>query len=196
MLQLISRIVRALIARCQALAFSLRRLWIKICCPGVTLSGEGQKISAAVGVRATDGGQIIIGADCTLCRGLEIIAKGKVEIGDGTFIGAWGMIAASSASSITIGRDCLIAERVTIRDQDHETGRRDVPMRRAGFRSAPILIGDDVWVGAGAVILKGVTVGRGAVVAANAVVVRDVPPYQVVGGVPAVKISVRPGGND
>lgn len=59
------------------------------------------------------------------------------------------------------------------------------------MNSAPIVIGEDVWIAAGAVVLKGTTIGRGAVVAANAVVTRDVADYEIVGGVPAKRIGER-----
>ncbi|MCO6476121.1 MAG: hypothetical protein J5I94_05830 [Phaeodactylibacter sp.] len=61
----------------------------------------------------------------------------------------------------------------------------DLNNRQEPGRSAPIIIEDDVWLGARSIVLKGVTIGRGAVVAAGAVATRDVPPYTMVGGVPA-----------
>ena len=89
-----------------------------------------------------------------------------------------------SYSAVTIGNDCLIGEYVSIRDADHGT-EPGTPMRSQAHASAPIVIGDDVWIARGAVILKGVTIGSGAVVAANSVVNRDVEPNSIVGGVPA-----------
>jgi acetyltransferase-like isoleucine patch superfamily enzyme len=89
-------------------------------------------------------------------------------------------------STITIGDEVAISERVVIRDSDnHRIGDQE--------RSAPIHIGDRVWIGLNAVILKGVTIGDGAVVAAGAVVTRDVPPGSLVGGVPAkvIKEGIR-----
>lgn len=121
-----------------------------------------------------------------------ISQKGSINISDSVFIGAYTTI--TSKTSVTIGRNALIAERVTIRDQDHAIhGDVNIPINQSGFDVAPIVIGDDVWIGAGAVILKGVTIGRGAVVAANAVVNRDVAEYEIVGGVPAKHIGFRKG---
>ncbi len=79
---------------------------------------------------------------------------------------------------IEIGNNVIISENVMIRDSDNHAinGRK---------KSSPIIIEDDVWIGARAIILKGVTIGKGSVVAAGAVVTRDVPPYSLVGGVPA-----------
>lgn len=91
-----------------------------------------------------------------------------------------------------IGRDVLIAERVTIRDQDHEVrGSLDLPISQAGFRTAPVVIGDGAWIGAETVVLKSVSIGGAAVVAANAVVARHVDDFEIVGGVPAKRIGKR-----
>jgi len=80
---------------------------------------------------------------------------------------------------VVIGQDVAISSDVVIRDSDnHLLDGRD-------RRSAPIRIGDHVWIGLRATILKGVTIGDGAVVAAGALVIRDVPPAALVGGVPA-----------
>jgi acetyltransferase-like isoleucine patch superfamily enzyme len=81
--------------------------------------------------------------------------------------------------SITIGHRVAISKNVTIRDSDNHSidGAREI--------GAPVVIEDDVWIGLNAVVLKGVRIGAGAVVAAGAVVTRDVPPRSLVGGVPA-----------
>ncbi|WP_435011866.1 acyltransferase (plasmid) [Tundrisphaera lichenicola] len=81
--------------------------------------------------------------------------------------------------SITIGNRVAISKNVTIRDSDNHS------IDGAGEISAPVIIEDDVWIGLNAVILKGVRVGAGSVVAAGAVVTRDVPRNSLVGGVPA-----------
>jgi galactoside O-acetyltransferase len=62
-----------------------------------------------------------------------------------------------------------------------------------GERRGPIVVGDDVWIGANATVLRGITIGRGAVVGANSVVTRDVAPFSIVGGVPARVIGHRGG---
>lgn len=89
-----------------------------------------------------------------------------------------------SYASISIGDDCLIGEYVSIRDANHGTAAGQA-MRMQPHSSAPIVIGNNVWIGRGAVVLKGVQIGDGAVVAANSVVTRDVAPRTLVGGVPA-----------
>lgn len=183
--------IRACVSRMRPYVHRIRRTTIALTSPGVEFAAGGQGISAGVLLRASDGGRIVIACDCQLSRGLEIVAqRGSVVIGAGTFIGPWTVITAKTG--VTIGADCLIAERVTIRDQDHALlGPLEAPIAQAGFETAPIVIGDQAWVAAGAVILKGVTIGRGAVVAANAVVNRDVADFEIVGGVPARSIGKR-----
>ncbi|HVX15432.1 MAG TPA: acyltransferase [Pirellulales bacterium] len=112
--------------------------------------------------------------------------KPELVIGDGTFIGHDCDIGV--ASSIRIGRSCLIASRTCI--SDHDGHPLDATRRRAGLPTPreqvqPVVIGDDVWIGAGALILKGVTIGDRSVVAARAVVTKDVPADVIVAGNPA-----------
>jgi acetyltransferase-like isoleucine patch superfamily enzyme len=87
---------------------------------------------------------------------------------------------------VTIGLDVVISEHVTIRDSDNHSLDGQNP-------TAPITIGNRVWIGMNSTILKGVTVGDGAVIAANSLVNRDVPPQTLVAGVPArvVRRGVR-----
>lgn len=107
-----------------------------------------------------------------------------LRIGDGTYVGRFAQI--NAWRSVTIGRDVLIADRVFISDADHTFSNPETPIRLQGdsFLGA-VTLRDGCWIGIGAVILPGVTVGRNAVVAANAVVTNDVPDHTVVGGVPA-----------
>ena len=104
----------------------------------------------------------------------------NVEINDSCHIAA--------LESITIGNYVLIASHVYISDHDHgEITAEDLlkhPNQRA-LISSPVIIEDDVWIGEKATILKGVTVGKGSVIAAGAVVTKDIPPYSVAAGVPA-----------
>lgn len=130
-----------------------------------------------------------MGEHCRLGRGVFLeTCGGKLTLGAHVRVNAGGMIV--SYSSISIGNDCLIGEYVSIRDADHGT-EPGAPMRLQPHASAPVVIGNDVWIARGAVILKGVTIGDGAIVAANSVVNRDVPPGTIVGGVPAKVLKMR-----
>jgi acetyltransferase-like isoleucine patch superfamily enzyme len=128
-----------------------------------------------------------LGAHCRLGRDVFLDTNGgRIALGNHVRINAGSVLV--SYSSITIGDDCLIGEYVSIRDANHGT-HVGSPMRLQPHATAPIIIGNNVWVGRGAVILKGVHIGDGAVVAANSVVTRDVAPGTLVGGVPAKLIK-------
>lgn len=118
----------------------------------------------------------------------------NIEIGDDVYIGPNAVFLCSD-SAIEIGSKVMFGPGVMLIAGDHNTSvigsfMYDVKEKRPQD-DAPIVIGDDVWVGAGATILKGVKVGEGAVIAARAVVVRDVDPYSIVGGCPAKIIRRR-----
>jgi carbonic anhydrase/acetyltransferase-like protein (isoleucine patch superfamily) len=110
--------------------------------------------------------------------------KTTLRIGDGTYVGR--LVQINAWRSVTIGSNVLIADRVFISDADHNFADTNVPIRLQGdaFLGA-VVLRDGCWIGIGAVILPGVTIGRNAVVAANAVVTQDVPDCALVGGIPA-----------
>lgn len=111
----------------------------------------------------------------------------RVEIGDGSSFGDGGHI--TCINSITIGRGVRIGRKVFVTDNSHGTGERhelDTPPNlRPLYSKGPVVIEDNAWIGEMAAILPGVRIGRGATVAAGAVVTHDVPPYSLVAGVPA-----------
>lgn len=109
----------------------------------------------------------------------------KIQIGKGTFLNT--EVRFGAASSVEIGAKCQIATRVCFETVGHNLVF-DTEKNSRGTWSKPIKLGDRVWVGANVVILPGITVGEGAVIAAGAVVTKDVLPYTLVGGVPAKKI--------
>lgn len=110
---------------------------------------------------------------------------GSVRIGADVFFNRGCHVAAQHR--LTIGDRCLFGEQVSIHDEDHCFGAEyaTVPLAERPMRTRPVRIGSDVWVGAKAVITAGVTIGDGAVVAAQSVVTRDVPAHSLVAGAPA-----------
>lgn len=94
-------------------------------------------------------------------------------------------------AGLTIGDYCMIGGGVLICGVNHGYAIRGVPMRHQTFEAAPIMIGQDVWIGMGAIILPGITLGDGAIVGAGAVVTSDVPSGTVVHGVPARPVKSR-----
>ncbi|MEA2647442.1 MAG: hypothetical protein QOE92_2525 [Chloroflexota bacterium] len=108
-------------------------------------------------------------------------AEALIRIGDNVRLNGAGI---QAATAVTVGRDCILGS-CTIVDTDHHSVAVD--RRRPGARpaTAPVVIEDNVWVAGGAVILKGVTIGRDAVVGYGAIVTSDVPPGTVVAGNPA-----------
>ncbi|MCX9011226.1 MAG: acyltransferase [Candidatus Methanoperedens sp.] len=92
---------------------------------------------------------------------------------------------------LEIGNFVMVGNNATILSSNHGYTDLNIPMLRQSLKIAPVKIMDDVWIGANAVIQPGVTIGQGAIVAANAVVVEDIEPYSIVGGVPAKLIKKR-----
>ncbi len=134
---------------------------------------------------------IFIDSEVVLKKGANICAcndNAKISIGKRTTIGFYTFIYASDG--IEIASDCLIAPFVYIVDSDHsiESG---VNINTQPNITDKIKIEEDVWIATGAKILKGVTIGKGSVVAAGAVVKDDIPPYSIVGGIPAKIIGSR-----
>jgi acetyltransferase-like isoleucine patch superfamily enzyme len=135
-------------------------------------------------------GHATLGEYCRLGRNvyLETNEGGRIVLGDHVTVNTGTII--TSYSEVRIGNDCLIGEYVSIRDANHGAKIGD-PMRVQDHEFAPIVLEDDVWIARGCVVLKGVRIGQGAIVAANSVVTKDVPAYAIVGGVPAQFLRSR-----
>ena len=112
----------------------------------------------------------------------------QISIGDNSGIG----FRAHLSGRITIGRDVMMGHDCIIWTLNHGFDRCDIPMTEQGFYpEEPVTIGDDVWIGARVIILPGVNIGSHAIIAAGAVVSKDVPEWAIVGGVPAKVIKMR-----
>lgn len=117
----------------------------------------------------TSGGWIKIGKDCTVNSFAILYGNGGLDIGDGV----------------------RISPHVVITAMNHIYENPDIPIWKQGIKAKGIKIEDDIWIGAGAKILDGVTIGKGSVIGAGAVVTDDIPPYSVAVGVPARVIKKR-----
>jgi acetyltransferase-like isoleucine patch superfamily enzyme len=120
--------------------------------------------------------------------------EGSVKIGQNTYIQS-GCILNAFVGNIVIGDNCMIAPRCAFTPYQHSFAATDRPMREQPLTSkGDIILEDDVWLGLNALVMDGVTIGRGAIIGAGAVVTKDVPPYAIAGGVPARIIGSRKGG--
>lgn len=140
-------------------------------------------------------GSIRIGDHCRVFGTLQTQSGGEIQIGDHTCIYLNTQI--GSVERITIGSCVIISNHVHIYDNNNHPTDPDVrrkmcmegfdgdPWRWHHAEAKPIIIQDNVWIGEYAAVMKGVTIGEGAVIAAHAVVTKDVPPYTIAAGNPA-----------
>lgn len=146
----------------------------------------GKKVAIEVGPLA----HIYLDRWCWVGNRCKLRAHGGfIRIGSKSVLGE--EITFSAYEEISIGRECVIADRVMFIDFDHVTDDPEQAIRKQGLYSKPVRVGNNVWIGYGACILRGVTVGDGAIIGTNAVVTRDVPANAVVGGAPARVLRMR-----
>ncbi|TIP25785.1 MAG: acyltransferase [Mesorhizobium sp.] len=150
-----------------------------------TRFGAGAEIFNIHGDRS----RVSIGSDCHLDGHLQVFAhEGRIVIGDWFYLGAGSTVWSSDPTGIKIGNRVLVSSHVAIHDtnshpmdpkkrfaQTEAIWRTGHPRIDPGIRSAPVTIGDDVWIGTGAMIMKGVTIGDRAIISAGAIVRSDVP---------------------
>lgn len=120
---------------------------------------------------------------------VKIRAARNITIGKHTRINNYTIL--DGRGGLTIGDDVLIGFESLILSSSHRFSNPSIPIRLQGMESAPIKIGNDVWLGARVIILPGVTIGDGAVVGAGAVVTKNIPPLTIAVGVPARPIGRR-----
>jgi acetyltransferase-like isoleucine patch superfamily enzyme len=194
----------------------LRGSWLRLFLAeagGSILVGKGVKMSHAQHIKAK--GNLIV-EDYAEVQGMSLhglqfghrVSVGKfasirpgdyygkhlgegLAIGDNSNIGAYSYVGCSGF--ISIGRNVMISPRVSLYAENHVFEDTDRPMKEQGVRRGKIVIEDDCWIAANAIILSNVTVGRGSIVAAGSVVTKDVPPYSIVAGSPAQVIKSRLG---
>jgi acetyltransferase-like isoleucine patch superfamily enzyme len=151
---------------------------------GLVFFGRGLELEIAAKGRVDFGRFVWIG-DKTKIRCHE----GRVEIGDKTVMGQECTI--SAYQHVRIGEQCVIADRAMFIDFDHGVVEVERPIRQQGIYKRDDVVGSNVWIGYGACVLRGVSVGDNAIVGTNSVVTKDVPANAVVAGIPARVIRMR-----
>lgn len=133
---------------------------------------------------------VAVGKGVKLGPYMRVRAPGRIVIGDGCrFL---GMTLLSAQSELIFGESVVVAWGAQFMDEQHVTTDRDSPIMSQGLVcTGPIHVEDGAWIGTNAVIMGGVTIGRNAIVGANAVVREDVPPHHIAVGVPAVVKAPR-----
>lgn len=122
--------------------------------------------------------------------GILFYGDGKIVCGKNSYIGHWSMIQSYENCKVTIGQGCSISSNVriftqtNISDQDFSKSDRKI-------KTADVIIGDYVWIGANVVINPGVKIGSNAIIGANSVVTKDIPENTIYGGVPATLLKTK-----
>lgn len=167
-----------------------RWLWLKLRWRG-RLRTDGlcfvcAGVKLEIGPRAT----VTLGRWSWLGQGCKVRAhEGEVSIGAKTVLGQECTI--SAYQHVSIGRECIVADRVMMIDFDHGVVDVERPIREQGIYKRDVRVGHNVWIGYGACILRGVTVGDNCVIGTSSVVTRDVPDNAIVAGCPARIIRMR-----
>lgn len=158
------------------------RWYVRILAPLYQHRGKHSKIHRSVRMDTPPYRQFSLG-DYSVVESYSCInnAVGDVIIGDHTRVGLHNTV----IGPVTIGNHVNLAQGITVTALNHNFADNNLRIDEQGVSTNLVTIGDDIWIGANAVILPGVTIGNHSVVAAGAVVTKDVPPHTLVGGVPA-----------
>lgn len=142
------------------------------------------------GKHITIGNYTVFGKHCVICawdKYNDIILHPNIEIGNGCDFGEYNHI--TCINKVSIGHNVLTGRWVTISDNSHGISIKEMmkipPTQRPIYSKGPIIIGNNVWIGDKATILPNISIGNGAIIAANSVVTKNVPEYCVVAGNPA-----------
>jgi tetrahydrodipicolinate N-succinyltransferase len=172
----------------QGLASRFRNIWYRLL---------GVRIQGCIWLRRVSiprqWGDITIKKGASLDDGVVLLCSGpakmdKLVIGQDAYINRNTMVDAHE--HVEIGRNCIIGPHCYITDGNHGMAAGE-SVQSQPMQANPVIMEDDVWLGAGVIILSGIRIGQGAVVGAGAVVTKDVPPNTIVAGVPARSMGER-----
>tara|TARA_B100000900_G_C20522620_1_gene692874 strand:- start:552 stop:1157 length:606 start_codon:yes stop_codon:yes gene_type:complete len=152
--------------------------------------GNHISIFGSIDLRNRENGKIIVEDNVKFDHNVRIVSArdGVIKIGENSIIGPHTII--NGGGNVTIGRKVIFAKNITINANDH-IHKKFSNIIDQGFIYSNVIIEDDVWLGANVCVNKGVSIKKGSVVGANAVVTKDTEPYSINVGVPSKKISER-----
>lgn len=158
--------------------------------------GKSLTIGDNVEINALSKNGILIGDNVSILKNTIIECTGVIrELGEGLVIGNNVGIAQNCfiqvRGSVRIGSNVIFGPNVSIFSENHNYSDTTIPIMDQGATRKGVIIEDDVWLGSGSKILDGVTIGKGSIVASGAVVNKDIPPYSIVGGIPAKVLKTR-----
>ncbi len=134
------------------------------------------------------------GKNLAIAPGVKIYPSKFISFGNNVMVGRDVIISTSQSggSPISIGDNVMIAHRTLIIGGNHEYSRTDIPINQQGEgRQAPIIIKEDVWIGANCIILSGITIGKGSIIGSGTVLTKSVPEYSIVVGNPGKVVKSR-----
>lgn len=153
--------------------------------------GKNSTIKYSSEFKLTDGAKLIIGNNCTIKENSYfLLTKPNPYLQIGDYVGIGRNCYIAIKDHLEIGSYTRIGPNVTILDQDHTYEKSDLIMNQHADIQK-VKIGKDVWIGANAIVLKGITIGDGAILGAGSVVTKNIPPYEIWAGVPAKFIKER-----
>ncbi|HEX5145632.1 MAG TPA: acyltransferase [Conexibacter sp.] len=168
----------------------LRLGWLKLRWRGRLQTDGIAFVCPGVQFEIGKGARVVLGRWSWLGHGCKVRAhEGEVSIGAKSVLGQECTI--SAYQHVSIGRECIVADRVMLIDFDHGVVEVDRPIRLQGIYKRDVHVGHNVWIGYGACVLRGVTVGDNTVVGTSSVVTKDLPANAVAAGAPARVLRMR-----
>lgn len=157
------------------------------------LKSTKAKLNVECFVKITGAKNISFGSNCSVSTRSSLFAHsgGRISIGNNFSMNYNSCLNSAEGGEIIIGENVLIAQNVVLRASDHNFENTEIPINKQGHINGRIIIEDNCWIAANAVITSNVTIGAHSIVGAGAVVTKNVEQYSIVGGVPAKLIKKR-----